>query len=219
MQTATEPSGFQISQLNAINIAKAITVVCLVGMAIVYGVNDVRQAIYLCLHISYCTWWLLEQWLFPQRAQQIFTEKVGVATLIFSILYIGVYYSLPGYFAFTNPEPIGNLTIGIALPLYIIGSLINTGADIQKTTAKGMGSGLVRDGIWRSVRHVNYLGDLLRYISFSVVAGSLWAYVVSASIFMVYLNLMSKKEASMAEKYSDFAEYKDESKRLFPWIW
>ena len=36
------------------------------------------QVVHLSLHISYCLWWLLEQWLFPERARQQFSERVGV---------------------------------------------------------------------------------------------------------------------------------------------
>ncbi len=76
METATNSSGFQVTQLTAINVAKIVTILCLITLALIYGVNEERQVIYLCLHISYCLWWLVEQWLFPQRRQQLFTEKV-----------------------------------------------------------------------------------------------------------------------------------------------
>lgn len=219
METTTNSSGFQVTQLTAINIAKIITILCLITFAVIYGVNDYRQVIYLCLHISYCLWWLLEQWLFPQRRQQLFTDKVGILTLIFVILFVGVFYSLPGYLAFTNHNPLGYLTVAIALPLYIFGSLINTGADVQKMVAKSMGSGLVKDGAWRSLRHVNYLGDLMRYTSFSVIAGSLWAFLLPGVITLLYLQRIGEKEESMAAKYPEFAAYQQNSSRLLPWIW
>lgn len=215
----TNSSGFQATELTAINTAKIITILCLISLALIYGINDTRQLIYLCLHISYCLWWLLEQWLFPQRRQQLFTEKVGVITFIFVLLFVGIFYALPGYLAFTNPNPISYLTIAIALPLYIFGSLINTGADIQKMVAKSRNSGLVKDGIWRFVRHVNYLGDLMRYTSFSIVAGQLWAFLVPGIITLLYLQRIKQKEEAMAEKYPEFSAYQQNSSRLLPWIW
>ncbi len=219
METATNSSGFQVTQLTAINVAKIVTILCLITLALIYGINDYRQVIYLCLHISYVLWWLLEQWLFPQRRQQIFTEKVGILTFIGVLLFVGVFYSLPGYFAFTNSNPISYLSVAIALPLYIFGSLINTGADVQKMVAKSMGSGLVKDGIWRSVRHVNYLGDLMRYTSFSVIAGELWAFLLPVVITLLYLQRISQKEQAMGAKYPEFAAYQQKSSRLLPWIW
>jgi len=68
------------SQLTAINTAKALTIVLLLVLAAVIGVQDMRQVLYLSLHISYCLWWLLEQWLFPERARQLFNERVGVVS-------------------------------------------------------------------------------------------------------------------------------------------
>ena len=219
METATNSSGFQVTQLTAINVAKIVTILCLITLALIYGVNEERQVIYLCLHISYCLWWLLEQWLFPQRRQQLFTEKVGILTFIIVLLFVGIFYSLPGYLAFTNPNPVSYLTVAIALPLYIFGSLINTGADVQKMVAKSRESGLVKDGIWRSVRHVNYLGDLMRYTSFSVMAGELWAFLLPGVITLLYLQRISQKEEAMAAKYPEFAAYQQNSSRLLPWIW
>ena len=161
------------SQLTAINTAKVLTVVLLLVLAALIGVWDMRQVLYLSLHISYCLWWLLEQWLFPERRQQLFRERVGVAGFGFALLFIGVLYSLPGLLAFLNPVPISQTSVALGLGLFSFGSLINASADVQKTTAKAMGAGLVCDGIWRRVRHVNYLGDLLRYLSFAVVAGKI----------------------------------------------
>lgn len=219
MQKTIDLSSLQITQLTAINIAKVITIVCLISLAVFYGCHDLRQVLYLCLHISYCLWWLLEQWLFPQRRQHIFTEKVGISPLVFTLLFVGVFYAFPGYLAFINPHPIGYSSVAIALPLYIFGSLINTGADIQKMTAKTMGATLVSDGVWRLVRHPNYLGDLLRYTSFSVLSGSWWAFPFIGVIISLYLQLIPQREQAMATKYSEFAAYQQSTNRLIPRIW
>ncbi len=219
MQASTPFLRFQVTALTAINVAKVITIFCLIALALIYGIHDQRQIIYLCLHISYCCWWLIEQWLFPQRRQQLFTEKIGLSAFLFTLLFVGVFYSLPGYFTFINLNPLTYTTVLVALPLYIFGSLINVAADVQKMTAKSMGASLVEDGLWRSVRHVNYLGDLMRYTSFSVVSGSLWAFLLPGVIFLLYLQRIAQKEQSMSTKYPGFTAYQQNSKRLFPWIW
>jgi protein-S-isoprenylcysteine O-methyltransferase Ste14 len=207
------------SELTAINTAKALTIGLLLLLAGRYGVADMRQVLYLSLHISYCLWWLLEQWLFPQRREQLFTERVGPVRFAMALLFIGVLYTLPGLLAFWNPEPISHGTVALAMGLFIFGSLINATADVQKMTAKAMGAGLVADGIWRRVRHVNYLGDLLRYLSFAVVAGAGWAYLVPGLVLLIYLQRIALKERQMGEKYLDFAAYQTRSTRLLPWIW
>lgn len=208
----------EVTVLTAINAGKVLTILFLVAFAIVFGIKDLRQVIYLCLHISYCLWWLLEQWIYPQR-RQIFNQPAGTGGFIFTLLLVGVFYTLPGYLAFTNPVPISMATAAVALPLYIFGTLINACADVQKLTAKQFGAGLVRDGIWRFSRNINYFGDLLRYISFSVVAGSVWAYLVPGAVALLYLQRISQKESAMSQKYTDFDEYQQSNTRLIPFIW
>jgi protein-S-isoprenylcysteine O-methyltransferase Ste14 len=207
------------TQLTAINAAKVITIVLLLALAATIGVHDMRQAVYLGLHVSYCVWWLLEQWLFPERRRQLFTEPVDVAGIAGALLFVGVFYSLPGLLAFLNPTPIGYGTVALALGLFSFGSLINASADVQKMTAKAMGAGLVSDGIWRRVRHVNYLGDLLRYLSFAVVAGNPWAYLVPGLVLLLYLQRIQQKEQRMASNYEGFATYQQHSARLLPGVW
>ncbi|MBW4595278.1 MAG: DUF1295 domain-containing protein [Brasilonema angustatum HA4187-MV1] len=218
MQNTANAEKTGVTALTAINIAKVLTISCLVAFAVVFGIQDWRQVIYMCLHISYCLWWLIEQWFYPQR-RQMFNDPVGVGLFVFILLSVGVFYALPGYLAFTNPVPLSMTTAAVALSLYIFGTLINATADIQKLTAKQYGAGLVNDNIWRLSRNINYFGDLLRYLSFSVVAGSLWAYLLPAYILVFYLRLMSNKEQSMSQKYSEYPDYKQSSARLIPFIW
>ncbi|MBD2339718.1 DUF1295 domain-containing protein [Calothrix sp. FACHB-156] len=212
----TEKTG--VTVLTAVNIAKAMPIAWLVMFAIIFGIQDWRQVIYLCLHVSYCLWWLIEQWFYPQR-KELFNQAVGASGFIFILLFVGVFYVMPGYLAFINPVPLSMTTASIALLLYIFGSLINASADVQKLTAKQFSAGLVRDNIWRFSRNINYFGDLLRYLSFSVVSGSVWAYLVPGTVFLLYLQRMSQKEQSMSVKYPDYENYQKSSARLIPFIW
>lgn len=218
MQTPAAQST-PFTQLQAINLAKMITILLLIGFAIAFGVSGMRQVIYLCLHIGYCVWWLLEQWLYPERRKVIFNEPINLFGVFSIVLFVGVFYAFPGWLAFTNPEPISLWVVGISLPLYFFGSLINTSADVQKLTAKQQGVGLVRDGVWRFARHINYYGDLLRYLSFSIVAGSPFAYLLPATVALLYWQRIQMRECSLLEKYPDYRDYQQVSKKLIPFIW
>lgn len=149
----------------------------------------------------------------------MFNEPIGVLGFIFSLVFVGLLYALPGYLAFINPVPLSFTATEVALPLYIFGSLINTSADVQKMTAKQEGATLVSDGIWRFSRNINYFGDLMGYLSFSVVAGSTWAYIVPSAITLLYLQRISQKEQTMGEKYAEYADYQQSCPRLIPFIW
>ena len=207
------------TQLTAINWAKAVTIALIFVLISFFGIDGQRQILYACMHISYCLWWLIEQKIYPDRCRQIFTEKVDFSGFLGALLIVGVFYTLPAFFAFTNPAKLSVLATTIAIPLFYFGSLINTAADIQKAAEKSAGKGLVRTGIWSDIRHVNYFGDLLRYLSFSVVAGSFWALLVPLSIFILYFQRIRLKEASMKLKYQDFSDYKSKSFRLIPGVW
>lgn len=207
-----------ITPLLPINLGKGLTILLLALCAVVYGIHDFRQLLYLCLHGSYCLWWFLEQWVYPPR-RQIFNQPIGLSGFISTLLIVGVFYNLPGYLAFINPTPLSFSTAAIALLLYIFGSLINTSADIQKLTAKQQGAELVSDGLWQFSRHINYFGDWLRYLSFSVLAGSVWAYLVPGVILMLYLQVIAEKERTMPEKYPDYTKYQKSSARFIPFVW
>jgi len=207
------------TQLTAINWAKIVTISIIIALILLVGINGQRQILYACMHICYCLWWLLEQKIYPDRRRQIFTEKVDVFGFVGALLIIGIFYSLPAFLAFTNPTEISIAATATAIPLFYFGSLINTAADIQKSTEKAGGAGLVRSGIWSGVRHINYTGDLLRYLSFSVVAGSLWAFLVPMSILVLYVQRIRDKETIMKSKYQNFSDYKSKSFRLIPGIW
>lgn len=219
METTSINPSPGLTQLTAINVAKTLTFFIMAGLAVIYGIHDARQVIYLCLHGGYCLWWLLEQYLFPLRKTVIFTEAVNFSTFIVILLFVGILYALPAFFAFTNPNPLGYLPMAIALLLYTFGSLINTGADVQKITAKSMGATLVNTEIWRSVRHVNYLGDLMRYSSFAIISGSVWSAILPLTVLALYVQRILEKEKVMQEKYSEFATYQQNSYRLIPWLW
>lgn len=61
MENTANSTQSQITQLTAINTAKALTILVLLAFALIFGIPDFRQILYLCLHVSYCLWWLLEQ--------------------------------------------------------------------------------------------------------------------------------------------------------------
>lgn len=208
-----------LTQLQAINIAKLTTIFALAIPAMVLGLQDPRVVLYLALHITYCAWWLVEPLLLPARAEQIFRDPVGPLTAVIMVLYVGLFFALPGWLAMANPAPLSPLTMALAVVLFSFGSLINTSADVQKTTAKALGAGLVADGCWRRIRHVNYLGDLIRYSSFAVLAGSPWAWLVPASVLLVYGPRIADKERRLEERYPEFAAYRDRSWRLLPGLW
>ncbi len=152
-----------------------------------------RQILYVCMHVSYCLWWLIEQRVYPERRKQISTEKVDFSGFIGELVIVGVFLFTSSIFSLYQSKRDFHRSYGDGNSTFYFGSLINTAADIQKTTAKESGTGLVRTGIWSGVRHINYTGDLMRYLSFSVIAGSLWASWCHSQFFFCTYNECATK--------------------------
>jgi Protein of unknown function (DUF1295) len=95
------------------------------------------------------------------------------------------------------------------------GSMINSGADIQKSAALRARPGLVTDGFWHLSRNINYFGDLLRYSAFALLSGSPWSWSVVLVVLGISLNRMRTKEAS-SSRYANYAAYRRGVPGLIP---
>ena len=168
--------------LDALNIAKVSTGVVILGLAGKYGFTDktgrmTTAAVYSGIHLSYLTWWFLEQYLFPPFWDKRFTaqaDPVGAAIVTFVF---GIVYSLPAYNAFTKPKPLSPFVTITSIIMFCLGCLINTMADVQMHArkmagAKGM---LITNGIFRLAQNPNWFGDYLRYAAFGWSSGAHWS--------------------------------------------
>lgn len=194
-----------------VNTAKVVTIGLLLALPLFYTVQT-RQAAYLAMHVSYCVWYLVKQAI---MGEPVFRERdtplefaVGVAT-------VGVFYALPGWLAFMNPEPVTNVVLAASIVLFYFGSLLNSGADIQKTSTLSLRQGLITDRFWRLSRNINYFGDLLRYSAFALLSGSPWSWAVVLTVLAIDVGRMRRKQASLA-RHPGFAAYRDTVPALVP---
>ena len=78
---------------------------------------------------------------------------------------------------------------------------------------------LIKDDMFKKLRNTNYLGELFIYVGFSLLACD-WAPLIALSIFIfaIWIPNMIKKDKSLS-KYDDFKEYKNNTNRLFPFLY
>ena len=115
----------------SVNVAKVVTILCLLALPLFYAVHT-RQAAYLALQVSYCVWYLMKQAI---MREPVFKERDSLLDAIQVVAIVGVFYALPGWLAFMNPEPVGDAILAASIALFFFGSVINSSADVQKTTA------------------------------------------------------------------------------------
>ena len=89
-------------------------------------------------------------------------------------------------------------------------------SDAQKYFTLRLRRGLITDGMFRFIRHPNYLGEIMIYGSLALMTWHWLPLVVLAwvwgGLFVVNMNL---KEASMS-RYPGWGQYKKRSRWLLP---
>lgn len=169
--------------------------------------------IYLAIHGTYCILWLLKHKLFPDGR---FSEKQPfLIGLFFIFIPLGGYYIAP-YILIINHLVLPPYLVGIVLFLYIRGIFMHYVSDAQKHAILKLKKGLIHDGIFSRTRNPNYLGEILIYSAFALMAMSWVAWIaLFVWVFGFFLRNMINKDKSMS-RHPEFAAYKKRSWLLFP---
>jgi steroid 5-alpha reductase family enzyme len=90
------------------------------------------------------------------------------------------------------------------------------GSDVQKFFVLKIQKGLIKNGFFGITRNPNYLGEILIYLSFGIVARSNFVYSTLCLIWVVGFGpRIITKDVSLSKK-PDFAQYAENSYLLFP---
>ena len=119
----------------------------------------------------------------------------------------------------------------IGVSIAIIGLIIESIADHQKFQFKKKNPNtFIQSGLWKTIRHPNYTGEILFWIgifvsTFSYITEWQWIALLSP-LWIIFLLVkfsgIPPLEEKWAEKYGDnssFLEYKEESYRLIPGLY
>lgn len=201
-----------------INFQKGTTLLFVGLLMVIYQNYSTVAWIYLGLHGSYGLVWLIKHATFPDKRWNV-PVTVGGALLSF-LLVLGPYWLAPyllisGILGPDHPQP-GNSLIWLAISLHSLGLAVMVVADSQKFYTLKYHPGLITEGIFRYIRHPNYLGEMLIYISYALLVQHwlpwlvllwVWGVVFSVNIWL--------KEASLA-RFSGWEQYKARSGLLLP---
>jgi len=186
-----------------------------------YFQNYSTQAwVYLALHGSYGFCWLLKDVVFPDPKWQNRVTFGGAFMSVATVL--GPYWVIP--FLLISPV-LGETHSGanwvwmtIAISLHSLGIAIMMTADAQKYFTLKHQKGLITAGMFKFIRHPNYLGEMMIYGSYAIMA---WHWIPWVILAWVWIGLfavnIAMKEVSMS-RYADWAEYKKRSYYLIPGI-
>jgi protein-S-isoprenylcysteine O-methyltransferase Ste14 len=168
---------------------------------------------YLALHGSYGLIWLMKDRVMPdQRWATPIT--FGGAFLSFALV-LGPYWLAPILLVRDATQQPAWLLASAAIA-YAVGVVVMMASDAQKHFTLQVRRGLITTGFFARVRHPNYLGEMVLYAAFAVVAGHVLPWVVLAWVWLgLFVPNMLGKEASMS-RYPEWADYRARTGMLLP---
>ncbi|MBD2096172.1 DUF1295 domain-containing protein [Trichocoleus sp. FACHB-591] len=195
-----------------INLQKGLTGFVVLGLMWAYQNFTIGPWIYLALHGTYGLLWLLKDQLFPDKQWE---QKISPGQGIFVGIILVLYWVAPFLLISRGVVPSAPL-IAAAVALNILGVFLHYSSDAQKYFTLKYHPGLITEGFFARCRNTNYLGEVLIYSSFALLAQH-WLPFVILALFAagLFIPNMRKKDQSLA-RYPEFAEYKARSGLLLP---
>lgn len=170
-------------------------------------------------------------------SMDITTDGLGFMLLFGDLVVVPFSYTLQARYLAQNPHELGRAATCILIAMYIAGYTIFRKSNTQKNdfkeghpstshlkylTSKN-GNKLIISGWWGICRHINYFGDWLMALAFTLPTGfqSLIPYYFPLFFAILLIHRNSRDEAKCEEKYKEtWQEYKKQVPyALIPYIY
>ena len=135
----------------------------------------------------------------------------------------GLYYVGFALFALTSPQQIDVIDY-LGILIFVGGSFINTGSEIQRHLWKKKPDNrrkIYTHGLFKYSIHINYFGDLLWVIGYTVITRNIFALAIPIFLFLffTYYNI-PKLDQYLGRRYGkQFYDYAAVTKRFIPFIY
>lgn len=178
--------------------------------------TNITIYIYLALHGSYGILWVLKSKIFPDKQWE---SKCSIYYGLFIWCGLSLYWIAPYIIIKNNISP-SFWYITFCIMIYILGIFFHFTSDMQKFIQLHYNpKNLISNGMFSKIRNINYLGELLIYCGFSLLAMH-WIPILAllAFILIIWIPNMIKKDKSLS-KYENFNDYKKRTNSFLPFIW
>src|ERR1044072_4099469 len=188
----------------AINAHKALVIPVVVGLMAWYDNWSTEAFVYLALHGTYSLLWLTKHALFRDRR---FEEEKPLAIAVFFIfLPLAGYYAAP-YLLISRHLVLPPPLVGLVVALFVAGVFLPFVGDAQKFSALPLRPGLLEDGPFARTRNPNYLGEVLIYSAYALMARHWLPWLVLAGWWTFFARNMGAKDRSLA-RHPGWDEYR-----------
>ncbi len=184
-----------------------------------YGNTSAAAWVYLAMHGGYGIVWFVKDMTFPDRRWQ---KRITVGGAVNAFLLALGWYWLLGWLLISHrtpdyplPEP---MWFSLCIGMCILGTSLMVAADAQKYFTLRAKPGLITDGMFKVVRHPNYLGEMMIYASFALMVWRWLPVAVLAAIWLFEFAVnMVLIEASLA-RYPEWPAYRRRTSWLVPYV-
>jgi protein-S-isoprenylcysteine O-methyltransferase Ste14 len=196
----------------AINAHKALVIPVVLGLMFRYENFSTEAFVYLSLHGTYSLLWLAKHRLYPDRR---FDERKPVwIAVLFVFLPLASYYIAP-VLLISRHLTLPPWLIGLVLFLYIVGTFLHYVGDAQKYYTLKLRPGLIEEGVFARTRNPNYLGEMLIYTAYGLMALHWLPFVVLAFWWTFFVRNMLAKDKSLS-RHAEFEFYRRRTGMILP---
>jgi protein-S-isoprenylcysteine O-methyltransferase Ste14 len=173
--------------------------------------------VYLALHGAYGLLWLLKAVAFPDPSWDV---RITLPSTLVVLVSLGLYWVM-GFFLVSAPSvpdyPLDErVWFCLCILLCASGAGIMLAADAQKYFTLRVRRALITDGMFRYVRHPNYLGEMMIYAALALMVWHWFPVLLLAWIWGdLFAVNMIMKEASMS-RYPEWEAYRARTRWLLP---
>jgi protein-S-isoprenylcysteine O-methyltransferase Ste14 len=173
--------------------------------------------VYVAMHGAYGIAWLLKAVAFPDSSWQV---RITLPSTVVVLVSLSLYWSI-GWLLISGTTvphyPVDErIWLGVCIVICTLGITIMLASDAQKYFTLRERRGLITDGMFRHVRHPNYLGEMMIYAALALMVWHWYPAVLLACIWIGYFAInMIMKEASMS-RYHEWQAYRARSWWLVP---
>ncbi len=197
---------------HVINLHKALTFLVIFALMVAYQNFTIGPWVYLALHGTYGLMWLLKDRIYPDKQWE---QEIPVGMGIFTFGMLLLYWVAPFILIGSGSEPPLPL-VAAAISINLMGVFLHYASDAQKYYTLKYRPGLITEGFFARCRNTNYLGEILIYLSFAMLAQHWLPFLILAGFSAgLFLPNMRKKDQSLS-RYPEFADYKARSGFLLP---
>ena len=211
-----------LKQKHFIDTHKGMTPIFIIFLISIYSQwTNLDAVIYLALHGTYGILWITKSFIYPDKQWE---NKTSIWYGLFIWIGLSIYWISP-YIIVTGkhfmPILINNdiLYLGFCISMFVLGIFLHFTSDMQKYIYLKLKPGnLITEEMFSRSRNANYLGELLIYLGFTLIAKD-WLPLLGLMlfVFLIWIPNMIKKDKSLS-RYPEFHEYSKKSKRFFPFL-